>query len=246
MHLLLPGTTGLPTGELSRADLAAAYLPPTGPWLRCNMVTTLDGAANGVDGRSGSINTEVDHVVFDLLRALSHVVVVGAGTIRAEGYPALDVPPEWTDVRIDRGLPDTLPLVAVSRTGDVPATLRDAPAGSVLFATHAAAPGLDDARASLGTDQVIVCGTDTVDLSHLVSDLHARGWKHVLTEGGPHLTGSFLGAGLMDELCFTIAPLVVGGQHPRPVGPDAAPVELTLGTLIEQDGTLMGRWFTNR
>ncbi len=55
------------------------------------MVTSLDGAATGADGRSGSINNDADHVVFEVLRALSHVVVVGAGTIRAEGYPPLSV-----------------------------------------------------------------------------------------------------------------------------------------------------------
>ncbi|MDN5790545.1 MAG: dihydrofolate reductase family protein [Micrococcales bacterium] len=246
MRLLLPAASGRPAGELTRDDLVEVYAPPSGSWLRCNMVTTLDGAANGPDGRSGSINTDADHVVFDLLRALSHVVVVGAGTVRAEGYPPLDVPQEWTGVRSARGLPDRLPLVVVSHSGNLPATVRDASAGSVLFATRSGAPGLADARAALGADRVIACGHDEVDLATLVTDLHARGWEQILTEGGPQLTGSFLGAGLMDELCFTIAPRIAGGDHLRPVGPAAGPGLLELRTLVEQDGTLMGRWFTTR
>ena len=89
MRLLLPGDSGLTPGEdLNLEGLAAAYAVPGDPWLRCNMVTTLDGAANGPDSRSGSINTEADHVVFELLRALSDAVIVGAGTIRDEGYSA--------------------------------------------------------------------------------------------------------------------------------------------------------------
>ncbi len=70
-------------------------LPPREPWLRANMVTTLDGSATGADGRSGGINTEADHVVFELLRAQSHAVVVGAGTLRDEGYSSLSVDERW-------------------------------------------------------------------------------------------------------------------------------------------------------
>jgi riboflavin biosynthesis pyrimidine reductase len=249
MRLLLPGDSGLPTGSsLDLPALARAYAAPPRPWLRCNMVTTLDGAANGPDAKSGSINTEADHVVFELLRALSHAVVIGAGTGRVEGYPALDVPTEMHDIRHTHGLPRELGLVVVTRSGDVPPTVRECHGrrgGPVLLATTASAPGLADARRTLG-DDVLVCGDDEVDLTELVRQLHARGWHQLLTEGGPHLIGSFVAAGLFDELCYTIAPLVVGGIHPRTVGPDAGPTTLDLRLLVEQDGTLMGRWFTGR
>ena len=92
MRLLVPGRSGLPAlTELDAAGLFAAYAAPEPRWLRCNMVATLDGAATGADGRSGSINNAADHVVFEVLRASSHVIVVGAGTIRTEGYPPLSV-----------------------------------------------------------------------------------------------------------------------------------------------------------
>ena len=84
-------------------------MPPTPlrrqPWLRANMVTTLDGSATGADGRSGGINTEADHVVFELLRAQSHAVVVGAGTLRDEGYSSLSVDERWRGLRQGDGLP---------------------------------------------------------------------------------------------------------------------------------------------
>ena len=92
MLLLVPGRSGLPAlTNLDTVGLFAAYAAPRERWVRCNMVTSLDGAATGADGRSGSINNDADHVVFEVLRALSHVVVVGAGTIRTEGYSALAV-----------------------------------------------------------------------------------------------------------------------------------------------------------
>lgn len=247
MRLLLPGGTGLPTDtQLDLDDLARLYRAPDGPWFRCNMVTTLDGAANGADGKSGSINTEADHVVFGLLRALSDVVVVGAGTIRVEGYGAISVEPELRPLRERMGLSPALPIVAVTRSGDVPPTLRQSSSGDVLVATCASSPGRSEAQTALGVDRVLVCGDSSVDLGSLVAQLHDRGWTRLLTEGGPHLTGSFLGAGLLDELCFTIAPRAIGGLHPRPVGPDGVPVDLELATLVEENGTLMGRWLTGR
>lgn len=247
MRLLLPAGSGLPPGsELDLDALAGVYAPPTDPWLRCNMVTTLDGAATGPDGRSGSINTTADHVVFDLLRGLSDAVIVGAGTVRAEGYTGLTVAPPVLGIRRSAGRPDSLPLVTVSGSGRLPSTLRGGAGGPVLLATCAAAPGLAEARSVLGSESVLVCGEDDVDLGALLERLHERGWTQLLTEGGPHLTGSLLAAGLLDELCFTIAPRLVGGHHPRPVSPEAAPEDLELGFLVEQDGTLMGRWFPAR
>ena len=105
MRLLVPGRSGLPAlAELDAAGLFAAYAAPEPRWLRCNMVATLDGAATGADGRSGSINNDADHVVFEVLRASSHVIVVGAGTIRTEGYPPLSVQDSLVALRRDRGL----------------------------------------------------------------------------------------------------------------------------------------------
>jgi riboflavin biosynthesis pyrimidine reductase len=114
------------------------------------------------------------------------------------------------------------------------------------MAVPASAPGLDSARRDLGEDNVLVCGDEAVDVAILVEALHRRGWDHVLTEGGPSLLGSFLAAGRLDELCFTIAPHVVGGEHPRPVGPEGIPAHLDLEVLVEQDATLMGRWYVRR
>ncbi|OFE14367.1 deaminase [Humibacillus sp. DSM 29435] len=252
MRLLVSGSSGLdPLAELDRAALFAAYRPPANGspdagWLRCNMVTSLDGAATGADGKSGSINNAADHAVFEVLRAASHAVVVGAGTIRAEGYPPLSVAEPLVGLRRARGLPDALPLVAVTHRGEVPPTLRGYRDGSALIAMPGRAPGLARARDDLGEANVLVCGGESLDLRDLVDQLHARGLTQLLTEGGPSLLGSFIAAGLVDELCYTIAPHVVGGEHPRTVGVDGTSATLELALLVEQDSTIMGRWFVQR
>jgi riboflavin biosynthesis pyrimidine reductase len=210
------------------------------------MVTSLDGSATGADGRSGGINTDADHVVFELLRAQSHAVVVGAGTLRDEGYSPIAVDERWRGLRRDDGLPPALPLVAVSNRGHVPPQLAGVADGTVLLATAESAPGLADARSSLGEEHVIVCGDERVDPAQLLQMLGHRGWTRLLTEGGPSWLSTLVGHGLLDELCLTIAPILVGGDHPRPLSGDDVAVDLKLHALLEQDGTLLGRWLTGR
>ena len=157
-------------------------------------------------------------------------MVVGAGTLREEGYGPLD----------DK------PLVAVSRRGAVPPRLRDAPAGRVLLATCAGAEHLDEARSVLGHEHVIVVGDDSVDLAGMVSALHDRGHTHLLSEGWPTLLAGLLDAGLVDELDATVVPQLVGGSGPRIVTGPPVDVPVSLRLLLEEDGTLLGRWLTRR
>ncbi|MCW2852217.1 MAG: bifunctional deaminase-reductase domain protein [Nocardioides sp.] len=215
--------TSSTSGEL---DLAELYAAPRTPWLRVNMVSTVDGAAAGESGKSGSINNAADKRVFDTLRGLADAIVVGAGTARTEGYRPVDVP-----------------IVLVSRRADVPERLRGAPAGSVLMATTAGASGLAEAREALGADQVLTLGNDEVDLALLKARLVERGLVDLLSEGGPSLLGALLAQGVADELTSTVVPQLVGGDHPRIVAAPALDVPLELHTLLEEDGTLLCRWF---
>ena len=211
--------------DLSDEELTRAYAPQREPWLRVNFVSTVDGAAQGSDGVSKSINNEADKRVFDALRANADCLVVGAGTLRTEGY---DVP--------------QLPLVVVSRSADLPPTLRDAPRGRILMATVASADGLADARDQLGEDDVLVLGEDEIDLPSLKRELAARGWRDQLCEGGPSLFADLLAAGVVDELCWTIVPRLTGGDAVRIATGADVDVALRPALLLEQDGTLLGRW----
>jgi riboflavin biosynthesis pyrimidine reductase len=242
----LPGAGSLILGApVDDASLAALYAaqPRPGMWVRANFATSLDGAITGPDGRSGSINSAADHVVFELLRALSDAVVVGAGTLRSEGYTALTVQDRWWTTRFEFGLAETLPLVCVSNSGQVPPRLREVPQGTVLVATHTSSTGLDEARQLLGEQQVLICGEEAVDDRRLVAILAERGWNRILTEGGPHLASSMIAAGVLDEACLSLTPLVVGGSGPRMTTATAIPTGYAPHVLVEDDGTVMGRWF---
>lgn len=215
--------------DLSDDELARAYAPPLEPWLRVNFVSTVDGAAQGSDGLSKSINNEADKRVFDALRARADCLVVGAGTLRAEGY---DVP--------------RLPLVVVTRSAGLPPTLHNAPRGRILMATVASAGGLSASREQLGEENVLVLGEDEIDLVELKRTLAGRGWTEQLCEGGPSLFADLLAAGVVDELCWTVVPALAGGDAVRITRGAEVEAALQPVLLLEQDGTLLGRWLVER
>jgi riboflavin biosynthesis pyrimidine reductase len=210
-------------------DLAQLYAAPKQPWLRVNMITTLDGAAAGDSGKSGSINNAADKRVFDTLRGLADAIIVGAGTARTERYR-----------------PAAVPIVVVSRRGVVPETLRGAAPGQVLLATCSTAPQVGEARELLGPDHVLTFGSHRVDLAELRQRLIGRGWHDLLSEGGPRLLHELLAEGVADELATTIVPRLVGGAGPRIVQGQPIDVPLDLRVLLEMEGTLLGRWFVRR
>jgi riboflavin biosynthesis pyrimidine reductase len=235
-------------GPVDSGGLALAYAyPPLSAgqsWVRANFISTLDGAAAGDDDRSGSINTGADREVFGLLRALADVILVGAGTARVEGYRRASIREPWLVLREGRPVH---PTVAVfSRSGEVPAGLSQArdDSGEVILVTcrSAGTASLDRARRTLGEDQVIIQGDTSVDLVAAVDSLAVRGLPAMLCEGGPHLLHDLSAAGRLDELCLTIAPTLVAGDHPRITAGAATAVDLLPRLLIESEGTILGRW----
>ena len=119
------------------------------------------------------------------------------------------------------------------------------PAGDKAAAAPAdtGSPGLTEAREVLGEQQVLVCGKDAVDDRLLVSLLAERGWNRILSEGGPHLASSMVAAAVLDEVCLSLTPWVVGGGGPRMTTAAATRTGYVPHVLVEEDGTVMGRWF---
>ncbi|MGL5852716.1 MAG: dihydrofolate reductase family protein [Phycicoccus sp.] len=241
MRILLdPRRSSSSTDEPGDDGIAALYaFPPGQRWLRANMVTTLDGAVGGADGRSGSINTPPDNRVFHLQRDLCDVVLVGAGTARTEGYRRVQPTPR---------APDPATLVVVTRSGRVADALleptRDG--GPLLVVTCAAAERMTTLTDALGTDAVLVCGDEVVDLGDALSRLAERELYGILCEGGPSLLSAAFVAELVDELALTLAPAVIGGDAGRmthgPALGDAHGIRMTPHTLLEEDGTMLGLW----
>lgn len=222
MRLLLDNRSrSFSPGLLSEDDLARLYAWPADGGVRANFVSTLDGSAVGGDGRSGSINTEADGRIFHLQRKLTDCVLVGAGTVRAEGYR--------------RG---EKPIVVVSRSGHLPESL-SAGDGQAILVTCASSGRAED-------DDVWIEGDDAVDLAAVVARLREAGMPRVLAEGGPHLFHDLLDAGLVDEFALTLAPRIVGGDHLRvvagiPLG-GAAGLDTEIVHLLEEDNSLLGLW----
>jgi len=227
LDVLLPTAEHVPP-DPAEERLAAlyAYGPPSrgAAVVRANMVASVDGAAWGPDHRSGSINDDADRRVFRVLRALADVVLVGAGTARAEGYTALDRPRGLGHLR-----PAPLELAVVTRTGRVPEALaRGGRPPYVLTGPR----GAEAARGDVPADRVLVVGREAVedagagrrelDLAAGLAALAERGLTRVLTEGGPTLLGDLLAADLVDELCVTTTPVVVG-RGPGRIVAGAAP-----------------------
>jgi riboflavin biosynthesis pyrimidine reductase len=254
LEVLVPAVsagTRLPPSHDERDLLALFDDPPrrtsTGAHVRAVMLATLDGAVTGSDGRAGSAGDPADRRLFGALRALADVVLVGAGTVRAEGYENVQVPEALRAVRAARGRPDVVTLAVVTASAALPEpVLAATPAPLVL--TTAAAPGLPALRERLGADHVlIVDGPDPrhVDPLTAVRALAERGLTRVHAEGGPRLLGDLFAAGAVDELCLTIGARLVGGTARRVVDTPSwfdPVVETELLLLLRDGGTLLGRW----
>lgn len=233
----------VPGAPLDDDALAAWYAPGDEPELRVNFVTSVDGAVE-LEGLSAGLSGGPDKRVFGVLRMLCDALLVGAGTLRHEGYRALRLDDRRRAWRRARGLPDYPTLVVVSGALDLnPAQLAfaEAPVRPVVL-THGRAPA--DRRAALApVADVLTVGEDAVDLPAAMALLRERGLRHLLCEGGPHLFGSLLAADLVDDVCLTVAPLLAGPGAARIVaGPPTPPRGMVLHHVLSADGALVLRY----
>ena len=201
------------------------------PTIVANFVSTLDGvvAFDTKGGSSGDVSGshEPDRFVMGLLRALSDVVVVGAGTVRAApdhiwtaGHVLPAAAGAFQAWRNDIGLASSDPMtIVLTNRGEVPRDhlgLRD-PAVPVTILTTAA--GARNAR-RMGFGPNVVIRTpataDSVQPTDVVAAAAEFGGRVVLCEGGPHVLGQFVEARMIDELFLTLAPQLAGRAAGRP------------------------------
>lgn len=235
----------LPTAP---AELAALYAYPAnspgGCLVRANMVTSLDGAS-ALHGTSTALGSAGDKAVFDALRGLADVVVVAAGTVAAEQYGEAQPNADYAACREASGQQPAPVLAVVTGRLSLDPGSPVARAPGTLILTCAAAPAdRRRALAAAGAD-VIDCGEESVDLRAALRVLADRGLWRVLCEGGPSLLGSIVVEGLLDEICLTYSPRLVGGEGGRILrssvendGPPMQPVHV----LGDDDGFLYTRW----
>lgn len=236
-----------PVGDdLSDDDLETAYeYPVERTWVRLSFVATVDGATADAAGHPSGISSAADQRVFALLRGLCDVIVVGAGTARAEQYAPVRPTEVDQRMRARLGLAPLPTIAVVSNRLDVPASLLPPPGdhARTLVVTSASSPA--DRREQLAERaDVLVCGEETVDLGALREELGARGLRRVHAEGGPRLTADLADAGVLDEVCLTLSPVLVAGSSLRlSVGPPlVAPCALRLAHALAAGDELLLRY----
>jgi len=233
-------------GPCEEVDAASAYAYPDGGQhhLRVNMVSSVDGAAT-LEGRVGTLTGPADQRLLVLLRALADVLIVGAGTIRAEGYGPLTVGEDLAPLREQAGQSPAPRLVVPTRSLDLDldgAAFTEAVEPPLVVTTRRAPA--DRVRAAESVAEVVVLGDDVVDLTALADLLAERGARRMLCEGGPALLAGLLAGDLVDELCLAVAPVVTCGAESRiTAGPAlTAPRHLSLTQVAERDDFLFLRY----
>lgn len=231
-------------------DVVSAYAYPSRrPWLRGNMIASADGAAT-LDGHAGGLGNPTDQRILGLLRALSDVVIAGAGTVVTEGYGPARAREEYQGLRAEAGQPPAPVMAVVSNQLRLDFSSRyftEARQRPIVVTCQAAPPDL--LRAAHEVADVVVAGGRVVDPAVMVDALAEKGLTRLLCEGGPSFLGSAVAAGVLDELCLTISPLLVGGPARRvldgPVISPPAAMRLTQ-LLIDDDDLLYARYEVRR
>jgi riboflavin biosynthesis pyrimidine reductase len=227
MRRLLPE----PADDIAVADAYASPLGrrPDRPWVGLCMVASIDGSTV-VGGNSGGLSSPTDTAVLWQLRAIADVIVVGAGTVRDEGYG----PPRKPGQRIG----------VVTRSGDVDLSNTLFTSGAGFLITT------EDATFDTAEIDVVRAGTGSVDFATAVGRLSRliSGCGVVQAEGGAILNGALLDADVIDEINLTTSPAAVGGSGPRlAAGAGDHQHRFDLAQLaIDEQSFVYARWLRRR
>lgn len=237
MQQLIPP---VPHGQVTALEALADGPTAAGrPAVRLCMVQSLDGVT-AVDGTSGALSSDADRAFYVACRSLADTVLVGAQTVRSEGYGPARLTPQLVVARLERGQPDLPRIAVVSRTLalDFDGPLFTEARQRTIVVTCEAAPANLRAKAATMAE-VVVAGDDAVDLATALSALNRDGCRLVGCEGGPTLNAQLLDAGLVDEVCLSISPQLVG-DGPRLTSSLRHPHPMRLHALLrEGDGLFM-------
>ncbi|QWT23371.1 pyrimidine reductase family protein [Subtercola sp. PAMC28395] len=235
---------------LTDAQLIALYAPANRSerLVRANFISSIDGSAT-LGGLSGELGGPGDKRVFDLLRQLCDVVVVGAGTVRAEGYGAMRLEPRAALWRAQNGLPEHPAFAIVSRGLELDLdsdVFTKAPRRPLVLTTASADTTRRTALEHVA--DVVACGEKSVEPQRLVAELLGRGLTQIHCEGGPSLLGDLIAADELDELCLTLSPVLEGGAGPRisHAPQPSVPRSLTLEHLLLADSMMFTKYSRTR
>jgi riboflavin biosynthesis pyrimidine reductase len=241
LERLAPSGDPLPVAELLASVRPRERARPSRPFTYVNMVASVDGRA-GLDGTSSALGDAADLAMLLELRTLADAVLIGTGTLAAEGYDRLVRDPVRRDRRVAAGLAPDPVAVLISRRLELPwdAGLFAAPEQPVLVYTESDAAAPDVAAPVEMVRISAAAGTPAV-----LADLRRRGVLALLCEGGPTLNRVLLAAGLVDELFLTVAPLVCGDDREPPIvagGALSPPAAMALEWVLRHGDELFLRY----
>jgi riboflavin biosynthesis pyrimidine reductase len=234
-----------PAVELSLDEAMAAFEPPQAPAGRpavaINMVTSIDGRAQRA-GTAEGLGSRADRMLMRLYRSAFDAVMSGAGTLRASDI-WLRVGDELSARRTAQGRTAQPVGVVVAGSGHIPLDAHWFDGDETRILVVGSGAPLETAPS--GTE--LLRAPDPRPHPRWVLDrLAERGVRSVLLEGGPRLNASFFSERLVDELYWTIGPLVLGSEALPLVAPfagdDAEPWHARLASVMRHDDELMLRY----
>ena len=187
-------------------------------WVRGNMIASLDGGATD-EGKAGGLAGAGDRALFTLMRQLADVILVGAGTVRIENYSGAQFSPGQRQARQRRGQAEVPPIAVITNSGDLDHDAKLFTRTEVPPLILTSGRAVSRTRDRLGSVAEVIDASgphpDGVDGATVLKILAERRLFRVLTEGGPLFLGLLIEDGLLDELCLTVAPILVGGVAQR-------------------------------
>jgi len=229
--------------ELLRSYEGARPAHDDRPWVLLNLVLSADGHAS-FEGRVTRLTSPSDQALFQHLRAQSDAILVGAATVRAENYGPVRVSAAAAAQRAVDRRAERPTLVIVSRSLDIEIDHIAAGGQAVVVLTCATSNATRRAHIAQFAE-VIVVGDDRVDLAAALAGLHRRGIKVLLCEGGAVLNGELAQAGLIDEVCVTIAPVLGGDPSTQSGAPLPSALRMKLAHAHALEGNVFLRWLVS-
>ncbi|BBZ28088.1 hypothetical protein MMAD_23830 [Mycolicibacterium madagascariense] len=203
------------------ARLAAFYSYPQDLdrcWVRANMIASLDGGATD-DGKSGGLAGPGDKALFSRMRQEADVILVGASTVRIENYSGAQMSLAERRERQQRGQAELPPIAVITHGADFEHDAKIFTRTEVPPLIVTSRDSVEDARSRFAAVAEVIdasgAHSDRVDVGVVLATLAERGLRRVLCEGGPGIISLLIENELLDELCMTIAPVLVGGQARR-------------------------------
>lgn len=187
-------------------------------WVRANMISSLDGGATD-DGKAGGLAGPGDRALFARMRQEADVILVGASTVRIENYSGAQMSVAQRTERQRRGQAEVPPIAVITHSADFEHDAKIFTRSEVPPLIMTSREAVADARGRLGSMAEVIDASgpqpDRVDPTVVLKTFAERGLLRVLSEGGPGMISLLIEHDLLDELCVTIAPILVGGRASR-------------------------------